>query len=302
MPSLICPVCTSALIQTENLKSFQCEHKHLFDSAKQGYTNLLLSHQKKSKHPGDTSEMVIARKEFLNLSHYEKILNAFTSLVHKHILVKHSPIKHNPAKNCSPEKSFAYTDLGCGEGYYTEHVHQSLAKNHALDNKCIIETCGIDISTPAIKAACKRDKSILWLVASASNAPIASASQDLVSCLFFRFDASEAARILKEDAILISANTGPAHLIELREHLYDEVKIEKSATLEIHEQRLEHIASEHVKHQIELHSQTEIEQLLTMTPHYWRAKPEKKSALTKLEYLKVSLDIRFDVYRRTNIL
>lgn len=290
MPNLICPVCASVLTQTENLKSFQCEHKHLFDSAKQGYTNLLLSHQKKSKHPGDTSEMVIARKKFLNQGHYEKILKAFTSLVHKHC----------PAKNGSPEKSYAYTDLGCGEGYYTEHVHQSLAEKHVLNKKYIIETCGIDISTPAIKAACKRDKSILWLVASASNTPIASASQDLASCLFFRFDAHEAARILKEDAILISANTGPAHLIELREHVYDEVKIEKTAALEVHEQRLEQIASEHVKHQIELHSQTEIEQLLTMTPHYWRAKPEKKSALAKLEYLKVSLDIRFDVYRRTN--
>ena len=119
--------------------------------------------------------------------------------------------------------------------------------------------------------------------------------------MFFRFDALEAARILKKDAILISANTGPEHLIELRQHLYDNVKIEKSTALEVHEDRLEHIASEHVKHQIDLHKQTEIEQLLTMTPHYWRAKPEKKSALSKLEHLTVSLDIRFDIYRRTDV-
>jgi len=282
MPSLICPVCSSALKQSENLKNFQCEHLHLFDLAKQGYINLLLSHRKKSKQPGDTNEMVIARREFLNRNHYERVVNEFEILANKY---------------CSKASDIAYADLGCGEGYYTERLHRLFSQNSNA-----VTTCGIDISTPAIKSACKRDKSIRWVVASASHIPLASASQDLASCLFFRFDAHEVARTLKTDAILISANTGPEHLIELREHLYDDVKTEKVETSFTDNDRLDHLCTKNIKHQIELNSHTEIEQLLSMTPHYWRAKPEKKQALSSLEYLKVSLDIRFDIYRRTSAL
>jgi 23S rRNA (guanine745-N1)-methyltransferase len=278
MPSLICPVCSSALSKTENKKSFQCEHNHLFDLSKQGYTNLLLSHLKKSKHPGDTVEMVLARKEFLNRGHYEKISNELNRLSKEY---------------CAHLNHINYTDLGCGEGYYTERVKRSFSN---ISNTI----CGIDISTPAIKSACKRDKSIQWFVASASHTPIASASQDLTSCLFFRFDAHEVARILKTDAILISANTGTEHLIELRQHLYNDVKTDKPEVRTSNESRLEHLKTVNIKHQIKLNSYIEIEQLLTMTPHYWRVTQEKKQALSTLDHLEVSLDIQFDVYRRTN--
>jgi len=278
MPSLICPVCSSALSKTENKKSFQCEYNHLFDVSKQGYTNLLLSHLKKSKHPGDTSEMVLARKEFLNRGHYEKVSNELNRLAKEY---------------CDRTHHINYSDLGCGEGYYTERVKRSFCNSSNT-------TCGIDISTPAIKSACKRDTSIQWLVSSASHIPIASASQDLASCLFFRFDAHEVARILKTDAILISANTSVEHLIELRNHLYDEVKSEKPEIRITNESRLEHLNTINIKHSIILNSQIEIEQLLTMTPHYWRVTQEKKQALSTLDQLKVSLDIQFDIYRRTS--
>lgn len=278
MPSLICPVCTSALIKTENSKSYQCDQKHLFDLSKQGYTNLLLSHLKKSKHPGDTSEMVLARKEFLNRGHYLNVSNQLNVYAGKY---------------CKERPHICYTDLGCGEGYYTERLKSSLKHAH-------VTTCGIDISTPAIKSACKRDKEIHWFVSSASHIPITSATQDLVSCLFFRFDAHEVARVLKTDGILVTANTGTEHLIELRQHLYDEVKTDKPEAKITNESRLEHLETVNIKQEITLLSTLEIEQLLSMTPHFWRVTQKKKSDLSKLEVLKVSLDIQLNFYRRTN--
>ena len=278
MPSLICPVCSSALSKTDNNKSFQCKNNHLFDQSKQGYINLLLSHLRKSKHPGDTSEMVLARKEFLNRGHYENVSNQLNQIANEY---------------CNTEKPIHYTDLGCGEGYYTERVKRSF-------NQHSIKTCGIDISTPAIKSACKRDRSIQWIISSASHIPLASGSQDLASCLFFRFDANEVARILKTDGILISADTGPEHLIELRKHLYDDVKVDKPEVKVSNECRLEHLKTINIKQTITLNSSLEIEQLLTMTPHYWRATQAKKQALFSLDYLQVSLDIQFNIYRRTS--
>ena len=278
MPSLICPVCSSTLSKTDNNKSFECENKHLFDRSKQGYLNLLLSHLKKSKHPGDTSEMVLARKDFLNRGHYGKISNQLNQLAKEY---------------CGNINSINYADLGCGEGYYTERV------KHALNDHSN-KTCGIDISTPAIKSACKRDTAIQWVISSASHIPLSSASQDLASCLFFRFDPNEVARILKEDAILISASTGPEHLIELREHLYNDVRIDKPEAKISNENRLEHLKTINIKHSITLNSSLEIEQLLTMTPHYWRATQAKKQALFSLNHLQVSLEVQFNIYRRTS--
>ena len=277
MPSLICPVCASSLNKTDNQKSFECENSHLFDVSKQGYTNLLLSHFKKSKHPGDTTEMVLARKAFLNRKHYEQVSDELNRLAK--IYCEH------PAIN--------YADLGCGEGYYTERLKKFFKHSS-------ITACGIDISTPAIKSACKRDTEIQWLVSSASHIPIASGSQDLTTCLFFRFDAHEVARVLKSGAVLISANTGANHLIELRQHLYDNVKIDKPEPKITNESRLEHLKTVAIKYPIKLNSQIEIEQLLAMTPHYWRVTQEKKQALNTLDHLVVSLDIQFNIYRRTH--
>jgi 23S rRNA (guanine745-N1)-methyltransferase len=122
----------------------------------------------------------------------------------------------------------------------------------------------------------------------------------LASCLFFRFDAKEVARTLKTDAILITANTGSEHLIELRNHLYNDVKIDKPEARISNENRLEHLKTVHLKHSITLNSSLEIEQLLTMTPHYWRATQAKKQALFSLNHLQVGLDIEFNIYRRTS--
>ena len=60
---LVCPVCGQALRRAE--RCWQCESRHSFDVARQGYVNLLTVDRKHTKHPGDTKEMVAARKAFL---------------------------------------------------------------------------------------------------------------------------------------------------------------------------------------------------------------------------------------------
>ena len=73
-----CPICKESL--QLNGKSLVCNNNHCFDYAKQGYVNLLPVQQKKSLHPGDTREMLLARKNFLSNGHYEKILDKVASL------------------------------------------------------------------------------------------------------------------------------------------------------------------------------------------------------------------------------
>ena len=59
---LQCPVCGAFLEKKE--RALVCTEGHSFDIARQGYVNLLPVTQKHSKHPGDTRDMVAARRRF----------------------------------------------------------------------------------------------------------------------------------------------------------------------------------------------------------------------------------------------
>ena len=78
---LLCPVCKESLQANESNKSLSCENNHSFDRARQGYLNLLLAHKKKSKNPGDSQEMVIARQAFLNSNFYQPISDSLNQIV-----------------------------------------------------------------------------------------------------------------------------------------------------------------------------------------------------------------------------
>ena len=58
-----CPVCGEPLAQGE--KVWRCPHGHSYDVAAEGYVYLLPPNKKHSKDPGDTKQMVAARRAFL---------------------------------------------------------------------------------------------------------------------------------------------------------------------------------------------------------------------------------------------
>src|SRR5690554_7060145 len=56
-----------------------CPNRHSFDIARQGYVNLLPVQQKRSRHPGDSKAMVVARSRFLNSGIYQPRSEEHTS-------------------------------------------------------------------------------------------------------------------------------------------------------------------------------------------------------------------------------
>ena len=283
---LICPVCSENLKDAANGASQVCSNGHLFDLARQGYLNLLLSQHKKSKQPGDTLEMVQARTTFLNSGFYQGIADF---LINRGI---------QPGLGEQPQsQAFHYCDLACGEGYYTSQIHHYLESR--LSSNAQLFSSGIDISSPAIKAACKRNKQIKWLVASLARTPLADQSQDLVSGLFFHFDLAEVKRILKPAGYFVMVTTGPRHLIELRELIYEQIKPEKLKDFSQQNKGLEHQQSLYYTEQQTLAGADAILSLLAMTPHYWRCKPEKKQQLESLHRLELTLDIQVDIFKNT---
>ena len=62
-----CPLCGEKLTGDSTLK---CTKGHCFDRAKEGYWHLLPVQSMRTKAPGDSKEMVAARRAFLNAGYY----------------------------------------------------------------------------------------------------------------------------------------------------------------------------------------------------------------------------------------
>lgn len=103
--SYSCPLCHAPLSRSDN--HYSCPQRHQFDLAKEGYVNLLPVQFKRSRDPGDSAEMMQARRAFLDAGHYQPLRDAIAERL----------------------RHYAPTDLldiGCGEGYYT-HAFAAIA-------------------------------------------------------------------------------------------------------------------------------------------------------------------------------
>lgn len=258
--NLICPVCGEPLLQQGG--SLICTSKHTYDIARQGYVNLLPVQQKHSLAPGDTVEMLAARRNFLNEGHYTQICNDVIAAIRTHS-------GDNPA----------IADIGCGEGYYTAHFLGEFTQAAII---------GADISKAAVKMACSRTKSIDWLVATASHLPIADASTDAITAMFSLVCEEEFARILRKGGIVVEVTAGTNHLIELKHIIYDDV-FEQHKRPKEPQGFLREVSCELNLFKITLDN-LQLTNLLNMTPHTLRIKSENRARLESTQSLELTVE------------
>ncbi len=256
---LLCPICKINL-RKEN-KSYKCENNHCFDIARQGYLNLLPVQNKHSINPGDTREMLIARREFLNNNNYVPICSAVKKLS-ENLISKNSVI----------------ADIGCGEGYYLNELYKTLTPK---------TTIGIDISKDAVKMACSYNKKINWIVATASCLPVKNESVDLITAMFSLFMEDEFYRILKKDGYIIEVRVANEHLIELKEIIYETVFKQDKKPCQV-SNKFETVSLEKHSYKLNLDNKN-LCNLLKMTPHFWRIKETKKLLLESKDHLTVTV-------------
>ena len=270
---IICPKCKNVLTREE--KSYKCINNHGYDISKTGHINLLLDNQKNSKNPGDDKHMVISRKNFLEKNYYKGISNRLNEIILSYFL-------ENNKMNI--------LDIGAGEGYYTGNLKDFLEKNN-IENNII----GIDISKEAVISASKAYKNIDWLVASASNIPIADESLDIIICMFAKIIPEEKIRTLKKGGHLIIVSTGENHLLEMKEVVYEEVRKDFYSPVEDlkifdYETTINHSYMEEIK------EKESIINLFNMTPYRWRSPREGVEKLFSLDNLKITIDVNFDIF------
>ncbi len=263
-----CPICKNEL--TQNSGGASCENGHSYDMAKQGYLHLLMSNKMNSKLPGDTAEMVRARRSFLEKGYYDIFSNELAKIAERLLENK----KHS-----------VILDAGCGEGYYTSKL---TGKNR--------EVFGIDISKPAVKLAAAKYKSIKFAVASLFDIPMKKDSVDLLLNVFAPIVESEFLSVAKKGAYMVIAVPGQKHLWEMKEVLYDEPYENEKRHTEY--EGFEFVSRDEVKGEIELFDSQTIFELFSMTPYYWKTTIEGSKRLKELEYLKTLIHFDFLIYKK----
>lgn len=274
--ALACPLDGEPLSIVEN--AWRCPVGHSFDIAKQGYVNLLPVQQKRSTDPGDSKAMVAARQRFLNDGHYQRIANAVSNAV-----LSHSG--HEAAYN----EQLSCLDAGCGEGYYLRQLASAAPSEQALS------LMGLDISKWAVLEAAKQDDNQApkssWVVGSNAHLPVQTATLNSVLCMFGFPVYSEFARVLKTGGMLLQVEAGPDHLRELREIIYPSLKEERPHEREVPD-GFAHMESASLSYPITLEGKAPIADLLSMTPHFYRASAEGRVRAEALEVLTLTVDVR----------
>jgi len=269
-----CPLCLQPLLLTDTQTQLVCDNNHQFDRAKQGYFNLLPVQHKKSKIPGDSKEMIIARESFLAGDYYLPLAEKLAGII-THLL-------------SSTVQQPVILDIGCGEGYYSRVIGQNNSYTQY----------GFDISKPAVQKAAKKHKAGCYSVASSEHIPLQNASIDLAFKVYAPVSDNELHRVVKDNGYMINVTPAPRHLWQLREFIYDNVR--PHDTVDTTFEGFLKISSEQFNYKIKPNSENRLN-LLQMTPFAWKADEATTKAIGDACSLSIELDFIISVYQKTKL-
>jgi len=277
-----CPLCQLALLPTAS--GYQCANRHQFDRAKEGYVNLLPVQQKKSLDPGDSAEMIQARRNFLEAGFYQPLSDAVNEMLASVLQQQTAP---------------KILDIGCGEGYYSNRLQRFIQQQHGAavhsTNPPVVTLYGIDISKAAIKAAAKKYRQLQFAVASSYHLPFADQSFAALLRIYAPSQSSELARVCEACGWLCTVTPAPQHLIELKQKIYQEPRLHSAEIAE--EAGFSHQQRQQLSWNWQPHSATQLEQLLQMIPLGYRLTAEVRQQLMA-ELPAITLDFYLDLYQR----
>ena len=259
-----CPVCKGAL--HEDARTWRCDDGHSYDVAKEGYVNLLITHQRRQREPGDSADMLRHRRQFLDAGHYAPLKEAIAGLV---------PV------------GAAVLDVGCGEGYYTRDLPNPL--------------WGIDIAKAAVRLAARRGRpGAHYAVASAYDLPVLDGAADVVLSVFAPLHSPEFERVLRPGGRVVVAAPGPRHLDGLKARFFDDPDVHpeegpferEGATTALRPAG----APVAVTYDLDLDDPGAIADLVHMTPYAWYVSPERRAAVVSGSRLSTTVDFRIFPY------
>ena len=269
---LICPVCGAPLERSD--RALRCAGGHSFDLSASGYCNLLTG-TKPGEFTGDSREMIAARRLFLDTGAYAPLRDAVCSRL----------------AELAPGRTRLAVDAGCGEGYYTRAMAETLAGLFPG-----YEIFGADISKAATQYAAKRDKLTRYVTASVYRLPFSDGCAGLITSLFAPAPPDEFARILSDGGAVVQAVPGEDHLIELKEAVYDTAykNVETKHSLD----GFVSTGCRKLTYGHHLDTAEQIRALFSMTPYVHRTPREGIERLNALTELDVTLSFLLLTYEK----
>ncbi len=267
---LACPVCGLSIRQEGT--SLQCRTGHAFDLSAKGYANLLTDKHRNSQAPGDSKEMVAARRRFLDSGAYGILRQGLADRV----------------------RPFAgemrvLVDAGCGEGAWTLGVWEAVREAGTA-------VYGMDISKDAIRYAAGRNKEIAWIVASLFHLPVKDGKADCLLNVFAPSSDPEFARALRKNGMLVTAIPGRSHLWGLKSVLYQEPYENDESLPELPSFDLVDVVR--LEGHLKVKSQETLQDLLAMTPYFWRSPKAGIERLNRLDALETPIEFLIALHRK----
>ena len=270
-----CPLCGGVLQGETDLK---CEKGHCFDRAREGYWHLLPVQSMRTKAPGDSKEMVAARRAFLNAGYYGIFGQALGELCLAHGV---------PA---APDVPLHLLDAGCGEGWYDRCIAQQFA---AAEKP--LQLAGFDIAKPAVRLAAKALPAAQYAVASSFSQPVRTGWADVLLNCFSPFAQEEFSRVLRPGGHMIYVVPGAEHLYQMKAVLYE--KPYKNPVQQVEYPGFCAIDEREVQGTITVPA-AQLEALFAMTPYYWKTPRDGAARLAALPQLTTTIAFRFLVFEK----
>lgn len=273
MSLFICPVCNEKL--NLNGRTYGCKNGHFYDLARQGYVNLLQPNKRHSDDPGDSREMVLARRELLESGLYSDFSDKLNNIV---------------LGLSADRQNLSILDCGCGEGYYDGRLISFLKEK---GKGC--ELYGFDISKNAVKYGAGKYKTCNFAVGSCFEMPVSDNSFDIGINIFAPMVSCELSRKIKSGGFLIYAVPTDRHLMGLKQAIYENTYENRQKNTEY--EGFDFVERVRCQKEISVEGEMLIN-LFKMTPYYYKS--EKNAVDKLLDKGKIKTEIGFDflIYKR----
>ena len=197
-----CPLCGEKLTGDSTLK---CTKGHCFDRAKEGYWHLLPVQSMRTKAPGDSKEMVAARRAFLNAGYYGIFGKAVGELC----------ARVRPACQRRRRRCICWMQAAARAGTTAASRRRFAEKGRR------VQLAGFDIAKPAVRLAAKALPTAQYAVASSFSQPVRTGWADLLLNCFSPFAQEEFLRVLRPGGRMIYVVPGAEHLYQMKAVLYE---------------------------------------------------------------------------------
>ena len=254
--SFACPHCKEPM-QVEADGRLQCENRHSFDVAKQGYVYMLA----KPINSMYSKELFDSRHHIITSGLYDRVQQKIAEV-----------IGITGAK---------ILDTGCGEGSHLARICTRLEGATGV---------GIDISKEAIIAAAKFNPGQIWCVGDLAKSPYQAESFDIILNFLSPANYEEFARLLKTGGKVIKVVPQENYLKELRMQAFADTEKENytnESTVARFKEQFKNVTVERITYTMPL-AESDVPKLLQMTPIGWHV--ENKDAIS-LREITIDLDI-----------